>query len=245
MRSSALALGCAALVGFASSAASASRGQHFGGRSPVGGTAVTPPRVAVAAFDTTATIPGRAWFQGMYDRGFRLYVMHSTAWGTCTPWSETQSQLANALSVGLKVAAYTRDPRCWRQGIEAAGPYASQLQFFVLDSEFGPSVALTRDMVDGVTWLGVRPVIYTGWGMWSQIQGFDDTSFFDVPLWDTNVTGKVDPGAWTLDLNAPVPVTYGGWNTPGNPRVMVQQAWNVVIDGVVVDLDSVDAAFLR
>ena len=199
----------------------------------------------MAAFDTTATIPGTAWFQDMYDRGFRLYVMHSTAWGTCTPWSETQSQLANALSVGLKVAAYTRDPRCWQQGIEAAGPYASQLQFFVLDSEFGPSVALTRDMVDGVIRLGVRPVIYTGWGMWSQIQGFDDTSFADVPLWDTNVTAAVDPGTWTPDVNAPVPVVHGGWNTPENPRMMVQQAWNVLIDGVVVDLDSVDAAFLR
>jgi hypothetical protein len=197
------------------------------------------------AFDTTATINGTDWFRWMYQHGFRLYVMHSTAWGTCTPWSQTQSQLAAALSVGLKVAVYTRDPRCWQGGIEAAGPYIPSLQFFALDVEGDPGIAVTRAMVDGVESTGVRPVIYSGSGMWASVQGSDDSSFADVPLWDTNVTGTFDPTTWVADIDDPVPVPYGGWNSPPNPRVMVQQAFNVTLNGVVVDLNSVAAEFLR
>ena len=86
----------------------------------------------------------------MYDKGFRLYIMHSTAWGTCTPWSRAEVQLANALSVGLKVAVYTRDPNCWRGGVEAAGPLIGQLEFFALDIETDPGVPATRAMVGGL-----------------------------------------------------------------------------------------------
>src|SRR5581483_5756011 len=106
---------------------------------------------AVKAIDTTATITDAAWFTGAYQQGVRLYVLHSTAWGTCTPWYRTQTQIALALAAGLKVAAYTRDPRCWQAGIEAAGPYIAQLQFFALDVETDPGVPVTQAMVDGVT----------------------------------------------------------------------------------------------
>jgi hypothetical protein len=208
-------------------------------------TTTLAPVTSVAAFDTTATINGTAFFQWMYAQGFRLYVMHSTAWGTCTPWPQTQTQLKNALAAGLKVAVYTRDPTCWQGGIEAAGPYIPQLQFFAIDIETDPGISAAQAMVAGVESLGVRPVIYSGSSMWSEVQGFDDTSFSSVPLWDTNVTGKVNPNTWTPDVTLPSPVRYGGWNTPTNPRVMVQQAFNVTLDGVVVDLSSVDAAFLR
>ena len=93
--------------------------------------------------------------------------------------------------------------------------------------------------------MGVRPVIYAGSAMWPQVQGFDDRSFAHVPLWDTDVTGDVDPHTWSADITAPTPVAYGGWNEPGTSRVIVQQAFDVTIDGVLVDLDSVDATFLR
>lgn len=194
--------------------------------------AVMPPAATVPAFDTTATISGTAWFRSMYARGFRLYILHSTVWGTCEPWSQTQDQLENALSAGLKVAVYTRDPRCWQGGIEAAGPFVPKLQFFALDIETDPGVAVTRAMVSGVRALGVRSVIYTGADMWPAVQRFDDERFADVPLWDADVSG-----------DGPVP--YGGWNTPANPRALVQQALDVDVDGVVVDLDSVSASFLR
>jgi hypothetical protein len=66
-----------------------------------------------------------------------------------------------------------------------------------------------------------------------------------VPLWDTNVTGLAKPSAWAPNVGVPTPVPYGGWNTPANPRVMLQQASNVTLDGVLADLNSVDAAFLH
>jgi hypothetical protein len=199
---------------------------------------------AVKAFDSTATINGTAWFRWMYRHGYRLYVMHSTEWGTCTPWPQAETQLRNALAVGLKVAAYTGDPSCWQGGIEAAGSLASELQFFALDVETDPGLQVTREVVDGVEALGVRPVVYSGSGMWPQVMGADD-SFADVALWDTDVTGTVNPGTWRPNLMVPAAVPYGGWNVPGNPRVMVQQAFNVSLNGVVVDVNSVAAGFLR
>jgi hypothetical protein len=198
---------------------------------------------AVAAFDTTATITDPAWFVQMYQAGFRLYVLHTTQWGTCQPWPEAERQIGLALAAGLKVAAYTRDPRCWQGGIAAAGAYASELQFFALDIETDPGVPLTRAMVDGVKSLGVRPVIYSGWGMWSGIMG-SSVAFADVPLWDADTSVPYD-SAKAPALEGPKPVAYGGWNQQGTSRVMVQQAFEVEKFGVPVNITSVATSFLR
>jgi len=200
---------------------------------------------AVKAFDTTATVTDPAWFAQMRSRGFRLYVLHSTEWGTCTPWPNAPAQLKMALDAGLKVAVYTRDPRCWRQGIEAAGPYVSRLQFFALDVETDPGVRVTHAMVDGVRSMGVPPVIYSGSGMWPGIMGQDDTRFANVPLWDTQTGKRPTPAGWRANLFSPAPVRYGGWNTRSSMRVGVQQAFEVSIDGVSVDLSSFASGFLR
>jgi len=199
---------------------------------------------AVKAFDTTATITSGSWFAKAYRQGFRLYVVHATAWGTCTPWYRTEAQLGLALAAGLQVAAYTRDPRCWRAGIAAAGVYAARLQFFALDIETDPGVPVTRDMVDGISAMGVRPVIYTGSGMWPAIMG-STTEFADVPLWDTHTRGSIVPRAWVPNLFSPAPVQYAGWNTSATMRKGVQQAFEVSLGGVAVDLSSFDASFLR
>lgn len=199
---------------------------------------------AVKAFDTTATIDNRAWFAGMAARGFRLYVLHSTQWGTCTPWPNAPGQIKMALDAGLAVAVYTRDPRCWRAGIRAARPYVGRLQFFALDVESDPGIRVTQAMVDGVTSLGVRPVIYTGAGMWPPIMGPNNSGFAEVPLWDTD-TRSTSLGSWLPDVFSPYPAQYGGWNTAATMRRGVQQAFDVVVDGVTVDLSSFDAAFLK
>lgn len=203
--------------------------------------AYSAPNPSVKVLDTASTITDPTWFVQAYNAGFRLYVMHSTAWGTCDPWYRTQTQLKMALDAGLKIAVYTRDPRCWQGGITAAGPYQAQLQFFALDVETG-GVAVTRAMVDGVKGMGVRPVIYSGSGMWPQIMN-NSSAFADVPLWDTNA-GSVNYSTWTADYLTPAPVTYGGWNTATNMRIGVQQKFNQTLNGVVVDLDSFDATFL-
>ena len=200
---------------------------------------------AVKAFDTTATITDPAWFAGMVRRGFGLYIMHSTWWGTCNPWPNTVPQLKMALDAGLKIAVYTRDPRCWRQGIEATGPYAGRLQFFALDIETDPGIPVTKEMVDGVTSMGVRPVVYSGSGMWPGVMGSNTTSFSNVPLWDTDTSAPPAPDSWTPSLFSPAPVRYGGWNTPSTMRKGLQQAFEVPIDGVHVDLSSFDRSFLQ
>lgn len=200
------------------------------------------PNPSVKVIDSTSAIGNPAWFASAYAAGFRLYVMHSTAWGTCTPWGNTPAQLGMALAAGLKIAVYTRDPGCWQGGISAAGPYQSQLQFFALDVEPGGPV-VTQAMIDGVTSMGVRPVIYTGSAMWPQMTN-GSTAFAHIPLWDTRA-GNIDYNQWDADYLSPAPVGYGGWNTPTTMRVGVQQKLEHSFAGVAVDLSSFNASFLK
>jgi hypothetical protein len=202
------------------------------------------PGASVKAFDTANIIPSAQWFKDRYAEGFRLYAMHATEWGTCRPWMNTPKYLQWALDAGIKIAIYTRDPRCWSGGIDAAGSLASRLQFFALDVETNPGVRVTQAMVDGVRARGIRPIIYSGFGMWSKVMGGNVTTFSGVPLWDTNVQ-NVNLGTWTPNTEAPTPVSFGDWNTPTNPRAIVQQAFEIRIAGVNVDINSVRADFLR
>ncbi|HYO18113.1 MAG TPA: hypothetical protein VES02_05530 [Dermatophilaceae bacterium] len=212
---------------------------------PVRAPSVVSASAVVRAFDSTATITDPAWFASMKARGFGLYVLHSTSWGTCDPWWRAQVQAQMALKAGLRIAAYTRDPRCWRTGITALGPYASQLQFFALDVETDPGVPVTREMVDGVRALGVRPVIYSGSGMWPQVMG-GSTAFSDVPLWDANAVYGTTLSSWKPSMKSPAAQPYGGWNTgAGTARVGLQQRFEVKVQGVPVDLNTFAASFLR
>lgn len=209
--------------------------------------AVPPHSVSnssIRAIDTTSIINDQAWFERAYDEGFRLYILHTTNWGTCEEWYRTVPQIRMAIDAGLKVAAYTRDPRCWRQGILATQPYVDQLQFFALDIETVPGVPATRDMVEGIKNLGVRPVIYTGSGMWDDVQKNHDRNFSDVALWDTNVS-TFDYSSWTADYLQPTPITYGGWNTSSTMRVGVQQQFEYTLNGIQVDLNSFESSFLK
>lgn len=212
------------------------------GAGALAGPASSAPEQSVKVLDSAATITDPGWFVNAYNAGFRLYVLHSTAWGTCTPWDRTQPQLKMALDAGLMVAVYTRNAECWRGGIEATGPYRDQLQFFALDVETGEP-RITRAMVDGVKDMGVRPVIYSSQYMWPGIM-VNSTEFSDVPLWEADPR-SFDYAGWTADHLSPAPVPYGGWNTSANMRVGIQQKFNQNVGGVVVDLNSFNAGFLR
>lgn len=198
---------------------------------------------SVKALDSAATISNPQWFQDRFAEGFRLYIVHSTSWGSCDAWPNAEPQLKMALDAGMKIAVYTRDPRCWAGGIDAAGLYVDQLQFFAVDVETDPGIAATREMIDGVAATGVRPVVYSGSFEWATVMGAS-TEFADVPLWDTNAT-EVDPAGWVPNIASPPAEPYGGWNTAGNPRVIIQQAFEVELGGVRVDLNSVRADFLK
>jgi hypothetical protein len=116
------------------------------------------------------------------------------------------------------------------------------LQFFALDVETGEP-PVTRAMVEGVQDMGVKPIIYSTHTMWPVIMG-NSTEFSDLPLWDADPR-SFDYAQWGADHLSPTPVAYGGWNTSENTRVGVQQKFNQDLGGIVVDLDSFDAEFLR
>lgn len=196
----------------------------------------------VKAFDTVYGASA-AWFADMFNHGFRLAIFSTNEWGQNKPWADAPAAIKRALDAGLMVAAYTRDPRWWHTGIQACAPYIDRLQFFCLDIETDPGVPVTRAMVDGVRALGVRPLIYSGWGMWPSIM-HNSTAFADVPLWDVDAEGAHWPIGFGPTLDDPKPVTYGGWNTAANPRVGLQQTWDLIYQGINVDLSSFSAAFL-
>jgi hypothetical protein len=72
----------------------------------------------------------------------------------------------------------------------------------------------------------------------------DSSEFSDLPLWDGDFHA-LDYAHWTPDLLSPAPVSYGGWNVPGNMRVGVQQKLGQDIGGIHVDLNSFSPDFLR
>ncbi|TFC17534.1 hypothetical protein [Cryobacterium sp. MDB2-10] len=206
------------------------------------------PSPAIRALDSDNPISDPAWFVQAYEAGFRLYILSSTEFGTCTPLARTQAQLAMAIDAGLAIAAYTRDQRCWREGIAATGSFRIRLQFFALDIETG-GPPLTRAMITGVQSTGVRPVVYTGARMWDDIMGAGTTEFSDVALWDavpvqpgsTAVAGLPDD---PVDLLSPAPIPFGGWNASGNLRVGVQQHFERVFNGVNIDVNTFARSFL-
>ena len=199
---------------------------------------------SVKAFDSANTISDPEWFTKAYAEGFRLYILNTTEWnGTCDAWAQVQPQIKNALAAGLKVAAYTRNPNCWSNGILATGPYQNQLQFFALDIETDPGVPATRAIVDGIKSMGVRPIIYTGSRMWPKLEGSLANSFADLPLWDTNPS-SFSYDSWKANYLAPKPVEFGGWNSSSNMRVGSQQQFEYSLNGVKIDLDSFNATFL-
>jgi hypothetical protein len=154
--------------------------------------------------------------------------------------------IKRALDAGVKVAAYTRNPLWWKVGITACAPYVDKLQFFCLDIEEDPGVGVTREMVDGVKAMGVRPVIYSAGYIWPKIMGNDALSFSDVPLWDAQAGSPtlMDPKTYTPNVSQPKPREYGGWNVPGNMRVGIQQTNDTVYNGINIDINSFSADFL-
>lgn len=208
--------------------------------------AVVGSGTSVKALDMTNSPPNAAWFTQAYKDGFRLYIYPPLAWGVSTPRSDAQTLFQNALAAGLKVAIYSRNPTWWKQAIQAVGSYVNHVQFFAIDIETDPGVKATQAMVTGIQGMGVRPVIYSGYGMWPQIMGASNTSFSSLPLWDTNAGSatSMNPLTYTPNFLLPKPVAYGGWNVSNNMRIGIQQTFETVYQGQNIDINSFAADFL-
>jgi hypothetical protein len=166
------------------------------------------------------------WYRDAAAAGYGLAVLSTNAWGRNEPWPHAAEQLQMALDAGLRIAAYARNPRFYRAGIEACGPHIGALQFWCIDVEVDPGVPVTHDMVDDVRSMGVRPLIYSSRGMWPRVMG-NDTSFADLPLWDA----VHDSTAW---------VPYGGWSA----RVGMQTVEGAYFGGEEINLSTFSADFL-
>lgn len=121
---------------------------------------------------------------------------------------------------------------------------AKNISFLALDVEAGEGV--TREHIDAVRSLGLRPVIYTSPAAWASIMG-NTSAFADVPLWEANYPRKFRDllgrwnGKWpTLEDKPWVPVTRGGWRT--SPAW--QFASNVRLEGILCDLNVFEPHFL-
>lgn len=209
-------------------------------------------RPSVKALDTDQDGITQAWFNARKAQGVELFITAGTPWSTDglttinTPRLAIREQFRMALQAGMKIGLYTRNPNHWAAGLEAAGPYLSQLQFFAIDVEPDPGQKVTQAQVNGVIAAGVRPIVYAGQWFWNSIHGTADTSFKQYPLWDTNESSTYDYTTWlnTPNFMTPAPLPFGGWNVEGNYRIGIQQRFDVVIDGILTDLNSFDAAFL-
>lgn len=190
---------------------------------------------------------GQLWFDRARAAGYEGFITTAhTFWGGNTQkWWATTSVLERALAAGMWIGAYGRPVTHWREALDNIAPAVRRhLKFFALDVEPEPAgtYQVTRAMVDGVRSYGVRPVIYTGWGMWGTVMG-PDSSFSDVPLWDF----AGDRAGWPESLwDAPIRA-YGGWNgSEATLRVgqQLRMQTEVLFEGVYVDEDSFSRAFI-
>lgn len=193
-------------------------------------------------------VQSQAWFDAARQDGYEGFIttLHTFWDGQPRHWDSSHIALERALAAGMWIGAYGRPVSYWR---DALGPLPaeirSQLKFFALDIEVEPGgvqFPMRREYADGV-WseFGVRPVIYSGWGMWGDVmQG--STAFSDLPLWDF----AGDLFTWPTSLTDPALVAYGGWNVGDNIRVgrQVQMQSPAVQGGIVVDRDIFSRAFI-
>ena len=69
---------------------------------------------------------------------------------------------------------------------------------------------------------------------------FTASRFSAVPLWEAaHLDFSYD--SWRANYLQPTPIPFGGWNTPSNMRIGVQQQIEFPLNGVNVDLDSFNA----
>jgi hypothetical protein len=210
----------------------------------------TPPATGLyRALDTDFGASGvqpQSWFDAARAAGYEGFVttLHTYWDGRPRAWLPSHDALNRALAAGMWVAAYGRPVSYWREALQhLPRDLRAQLKFFALDvePEPGTNVRVRRDDVDGVRSMGVRPVIYSGWGMWGDVMG-SDSSFADVPLWDF----AGDRRDWPASIIEAPMRAYAGWNVPGNYRVgwQVQMQTPAVLNGIYIDRDLFTRGFI-
>lgn len=214
----------------------------------------TPPAAGSVyrALDTdfgSSGVQSQAWFDAAKAEGYDGFVTTLHTFWDARPaaWTPSHVALERALSAGMWVAAYGRPVSRWREALShVPAELREQLRFFALDVELEPGGQhhpMKAEYADGVANVfGVRPVIYTGWGMWGDVMGYENSSFGDIPLWDFSG----DRFHWPATLLEEGLVPFGGWNGPGNHRVgwQIQMQSPAQVHGVWADRDLFSRAFI-
>lgn len=185
------------------------------------------------------------WFHRLKELGYEGFITASH-----TPWSgpnpDCNLAFRRALNAGLWIGAYGRPVSRVTEALDTIAPEVrAQLKFFELDVEPEEDGVhpVKRWYVDGVKARGLRPMIYSGRGMWGDVMG-DSTAFSDVPLWEF----AADIEGWPKSITEAPINRFGGWNVPGNYR----KGWQIrmlgeltVIDGYPVDENVFDRQWIE
>jgi hypothetical protein len=265
-------------------AAARARPRHPGPSSPApSSSAPTSPApsssaptapAAVEGFDESGVSTGlgddfsTADWTTIKDDGFKLFITDPIEWSsecsdgncadpvnTCTIDPAAVAQIQDAYNQGIDYAVYTRNVNCLTAAIQGlSSTLQAHLSFAVLDIEPGPSVPLTKALINAVTSLGQTPVVYSYQSGWRAVMG-GNSSFSSYPLQDGEVPnwGVQFPAAYPSGYPAlvPMPNPYGGWS--GYDAQIEQQQCCTDIQGPAgaidsssdqVDLDAVNSSWL-
>lgn len=187
------------------------------------------------------------WFDSARQAGYEGFITTAhTYWGgNPQPWWATNLVLQRALNAGMWIGAYGRPVSHWQQSLDNISPaLRQQLKFFALDvePEPGQNIPLQREYVTGVQSYGVKPVVYSGFGMWADVMG-NDASFSDVPLWEF----AGDRDGWPESMWESPIYQFGGWNTSEATLRIGQQLRMqnpVLLNGIWIDDDIFDLSRL-
>lgn len=211
---------------------------------------VTDPSLTLyRALDTDFGMHGvqpQSWFDSAHAAGYDGFIttLHTYWGGKPSVWLPSHDALRRALAAGMWIGAYGRPVTHWREALNhLPTDLRAALKFYALDVEPEPNgnLPVRREYVDGVASMGVRPVIYSGWGMWGDVMG-KTALFADVPLWDFSG----DRTDWPLSLTEANLVEYGGWNTTSNLRSgwQVQMQTEATLNGINIDRDVFSREFI-
>ncbi len=214
-----------------------------------GGARAEAPYHALDTDFGAAGVQGQRWFDAAKRAGYDglITTLHTYWGGNPVAWGSAPLVLERALAAGLWIGAYGRPAAYWR---EALAPLPTELRerlkFYALDIEVEPGntqFPMQRAYADGVAdEFGVRPVVYTGWGMWGDVMGYGSGGFADLPLWDFSG----DRADWPAALSDDALVPFAGWNTADNLRTgwQVQMQTPATLNGVTIDRDLFSRAFI-
>jgi hypothetical protein len=220
-------------------------------RKALRGPVTAPSSPIYRALDTDFGVHGvqpQSWFDAARSEGYDGFVttLHTYWDSTPQPWLGSHLALERALTAGMWVAAYGRPVSRWQEALTHL-PYdlRTRLKFFALDIEMEPGgvqPVMRQEYADGVASMGVRPIIYTGWGMWGEVMGPGNTQFSHLPLWDFS-GDRLD---WPATIVEEQIVKFGGWNSDTTTRVgwQVQMQTAAMLNGVNIDRDVFSRSFI-